>query len=223
MAEAAHRRRAARAAYKGGEFVLATREYEQLFAGPDPAADPAQQAQDRLDYGGALIKSGRVADAVAAFERAVALTPQDVRARVKLAQTLSRLERHPEAVEQFRRVVEQAPEDADAHAMLGTELRWTGQTGEARAELERALSLDPDHVDARLTLMALGRPREFSGMDLLDEGGPPPDGGAVPSRQFDAAPIRSQSQRQHRTPVWLLVTQAVGLAVAGVWLRSLLP
>lgn len=212
VARAARLRGLARGAYKRGEFPASVEFFDQLFADPTLASDPVTEAGDRIDFGSALVKCGQVNDAVPAFQRAVELTPDDRRARLKLGDTLARLGRHGEAAEQFRALTALGGDDADHHAMLAASLRAEGDLVGARTEVDRALELDPDHVDARLTLLAIETP-EGSRNDQ-----------EMAKRLATAPDPRLARLYLDKPPaLWSLALQAVVLAIFALWIRSLLP
>ncbi|MDD9843007.1 MAG: tetratricopeptide repeat protein [Thaumarchaeota archaeon] len=88
--------------------------------------------------GRALLGLGRVAEALAELERAVAAEPKNAEAHADLGSALQRLGRHGEALESVDRAISIDPDDADLHARRGHILKSLGRSAESGAALERA-------------------------------------------------------------------------------------
>ena len=86
---------------------------------------------------------GRYDAAAAAFERGLALAPEDPALLRASAEALARLRRFPEALARYQRAVAVDPADASGHAGLGYLLYFNGRHREAIAEWRTALQLDP--------------------------------------------------------------------------------
>ena len=110
-----------------------------------------------LNLADALRKSGRLADAAAAYRRAIAINNDSFEAHVKLADLLTTAGRVKDAVPHLRRVVELRPNSADTHSDLGGALVVLGFAKEAEQHLRRALELDPNHAGAKQNLEVLRR------------------------------------------------------------------
>lgn len=211
--EAERLRNDARGAYKAGQYDRAIRIYSDLIGFPENAIPVVLRAQDQMDLGTALVRVGRISEALEPLKRARELSPRDAAIVGKLGRVHTKLERHEEAAECYRRLTELNPGDADGYGLLGTELRWLGRDEEARGAVEKALELDPDHIDARLTLMALdkksGTPMQQAMAHTLEAGG---------------GDVRLLHIRADKPPaLWALALQAVALVAAGLWLRHLFP
>lgn len=106
----------------------------------------------------------RPEEALAAFDRALALNAGYVEAHLNRAVLLSSLGRVDEAQGAFRRAEELGRPDrtgypavvgnrlANAHAELGDQYREAGALDEAIAQYERALELRPGYADIRVSL-----------------------------------------------------------------------
>src|SRR5690606_38048620 len=81
--------------------------------------------------------------AVAALDRALALDPASVGARLEKAESLFELGRVEEAKPLVDAVTAEAPHLEPAWYLGGRVLRRLGRLGEAKASFERALALDP--------------------------------------------------------------------------------
>src|SRR5687768_10234245 len=104
----------------------------------------------------------RPLEAVAAFDRAIALNPRYVEAHLNRAVLLSALGREEEAQESFEAAHQLGRPDgtgfpvvvanrlANAHASLGEHYRDAGALDEAIAQFARALELRPGFPDIRL-------------------------------------------------------------------------
>ncbi len=114
-------------------------------------------AEERTDGGDA---SG----AIALFQKAVALSPDNVRGNTHLANALSRKGRLDEAVAHYRKALEVNPLYVEAQTNLGVALADRGQFDEAIACYERALEMDPRYIEARadlgVALFRQGKPDE---------------------------------------------------------------
>ncbi|MBS1873506.1 MAG: tetratricopeptide repeat protein [Acidobacteria bacterium] len=126
---------------------------------------PAVEFYRVVDAASELAKKGKTAEAVAAFERALRMDPDDARTRVQLGVELVRLGRNDEARAEFERGRTLDPRNADAYANLGSLAAGAGQMPEAIAEFERALKLAPGLTLAQSGMcgalaLAGGRARE---------------------------------------------------------------
>ena len=93
------------------------------------------------------IAAGR---AVTAFERYLALRPNEERARVFLLQTFVDTGKYDEAVAYFKPLVEKTPPDGEALNTLAVIAAKTGRYEEARTWYEKRIEADPNAYDARL-------------------------------------------------------------------------
>ena len=108
------------------------------------------------NLGAHLAKTGRLEEAVAQLESAIAAEPNFVTARYNLGLALLLLQRHQEAAEQLAETVRRKPDHAGAYVGLAAALKALGCEAEAVACLERALAIDPGHDPARQALEAMG-------------------------------------------------------------------
>jgi len=122
-------------------------------AGVDPFFPLARYAE-----GFSLLKRGELAEAIDAFNRAVAedaLKPSDERALVARADALEQERQYPEAEAAFREALKTFPSSGRAHYRLGRLYQRQNKTLEALAEYETAAKLEPFIGSGRL-LQAIG-------------------------------------------------------------------
>ncbi|MEZ5331006.1 MAG: tetratricopeptide repeat protein [Thermoanaerobaculia bacterium] len=91
-------------------------------------------------------------DSVTLWTRALAVTADNPRAHLNLAEGLRALGRREEALAHYRRALELEAGQADVWAALGNALWSWGRPDEAVPALRRALALDPTDVGALHTL-----------------------------------------------------------------------
>lgn len=107
--------------------------------------DPKLAAAFRF-RGIALLDTGQIAAAVAAFERACALSREDAESAVLLGGALQSAGRTQAAVECFRNVLERDPQHARAHASLALSLLGAADYASGWAEYEWRLRLHADTI-----------------------------------------------------------------------------
>ncbi|MCK5941857.1 MAG: tetratricopeptide repeat protein, partial [Planctomycetes bacterium] len=117
--------------------------------GAPPAAPPLRM------LGLAKGQQGDLEGAVAAFERGLALAPDDVALRAQLGATLRALGRNDEATAHLEQVLERAPDHVDALVALADLAAAGGDRATARRQLEHALRTDPGHARAVRSFVGL--------------------------------------------------------------------
>jgi tetratricopeptide (TPR) repeat protein len=131
----------------------------------DPVVD---ELTDLLGGTAAFLLRGRMAyraghydEAVAAFARAAAESPENVAAQVNLGAALAEGGRKEEAARILRQALEGAPDNLPARFNLGQILRDLGDLEGALAQFETALGIAPGDADINVeygrTLLAVGR------------------------------------------------------------------
>ncbi len=103
---------------------------------------------------------GRGAEAIAHFERALALLPESAELNYNYATTLKQQGRLDAAKARFERALAIKPDHANAHLNLGNVLLDLGRLGEAAARYERGLEIKPDSADLHCNL---GLVRHYQG------------------------------------------------------------
>jgi predicted O-linked N-acetylglucosamine transferase (SPINDLY family) len=100
-----------------------------------------------VNYANVLSLKGRFAEAVAAYDRALAVRPDPdaLRGRGHALQGLGLL---PQALASYAQALALNPSDMQAHYKQGAVLGELGRADEALAAYDRVLALQPDHVEA---------------------------------------------------------------------------
>lgn len=102
--------------------------------------------------GNAWLLSNRPADAIRAYDRAIALKPDYVDPYFNRGNALLRLQRNPEALASFDQAIALSPGLSVAHYNRGTVLQTLGRWPEAMESYGKVLALDAAHVQARFNL-----------------------------------------------------------------------
>jgi tetratricopeptide (TPR) repeat protein len=113
------------------------------------ALDGLDDADTRYDLALVLNRTGRFAEAIAEYRRALDRHPNHAGALNNLGVALAQQGRLEEATRQFERLVAIDPENADAHTNLGAMLLAQGARDRAAGEFRAALQLNPNHALAR--------------------------------------------------------------------------
>src|ERR1700687_4062675 len=146
--------------------------------GLDPTYAPAWDAVAlRYHYDSAYSNGGEAAfqRSNAAFERALALDPNFVRAASGLITNRVARGELAQAYRDAKALVERHPENAVAHFALGYVLRYAGMIEESGHECDRALSLDPGNYQFRSCFYTFeqlgnyGRAMDFLQLDAGSE------------------------------------------------------
>ena len=113
------------------------------------------------NYAAALDDAERLAEALAAYDRAIELDPGSAAAHTGRGIALRHLGRAEEALAAYDRAIELDPGNATTHGNRGVALQHLGRAEEALAACDRAIELDLNdaaaHVNAGITLASLGR------------------------------------------------------------------
>jgi tetratricopeptide (TPR) repeat protein len=130
-----------------GIYVYALIQQEQIESPFIPTPTPTRAALSFAAEAEELYLQGKLAEAIVAYEQAIALEPDDVLLHVPLARLLILEGRTVEAVRRAQRATEMAPENARAWAVLGMAYDWSGDVPEAIDACQRAIELDPTYAE----------------------------------------------------------------------------
>jgi tetratricopeptide (TPR) repeat protein len=100
---------------------------------------------------------GRYEEAIAAYQRAIELDPEDAAPHNGLGIVYRAQGRHEEAIAAYQRAIALDPEDADYHNNLGIAYQHAGRYEEAIAAYQRAIELDPEYAVPRVGLAGVYR------------------------------------------------------------------
>jgi len=118
-----------------------------------PAAAELEAASDeavqRNNLGASLLQQGKVDEAVAEFQKALALDPKYTATHLNLGYAYDRQGRPEEAMAQYQKVVALEPGNIFAHNNLGVLYDKKGLYTEAIKEFEQVLQVDPSNATAR--------------------------------------------------------------------------
>jgi protein O-GlcNAc transferase len=103
-------------------------------------------------FGNALMPQGKLDEAIAHYERALAINPNLAMAHYNLATTRKEQGRIDDAAAHYQRALALMPNFAQAHNNLGNALKEMGRLEEAVAHCKRALALEPNFAGAHNNL-----------------------------------------------------------------------
>jgi len=104
------------------------------------------------NLGKALVKSGKIDEAISQFQQAIHLKPDYADAHDNLGLALAAAGKISEAISQFQQAVRLKPDGAEAYYNLGITLGSKGQYDEAIRQFEEAIRLKPGDAEARNNL-----------------------------------------------------------------------
>ncbi|WP_019500338.1 tetratricopeptide repeat protein [Pseudanabaena sp. PCC 6802] len=104
-------------------------------------------ADAQFNIANSLVARGKLNEAVASYQRAIALNPQHANAYFNLGVTFRKLSQLEAAVQSYRRGLAIDRDSALAHYGLGNVLRELGQLDAAIAAYEQAVNLEPQKVE----------------------------------------------------------------------------
>ena len=99
-----------------------------------------------------LARAGRRPEAIAQYEEALRVKPDDAEYHLNLGSALAGEGRTPEAIAQYTTALRLEPDYAEAHYNLGNALARAGRREEAIAQYGAALRLKPDYAEAHSNL-----------------------------------------------------------------------
>ena len=141
-----------------------TRNWEEAVKVLQELTETRGQAGDWLALGYSFGHINRFEEALASFDKAVAIKPDNSSLWNDRGLALGQLGRHEEALASFDKVLLLQPEDADAWNNRGAPLSKLGRHEEALESVDKALALQPDESNLwnnrGLALSKLGRHEE---------------------------------------------------------------
>ncbi|MGA9451350.1 MAG: tetratricopeptide repeat protein, partial [Verrucomicrobiia bacterium] len=135
-----------RALYDKREFKEALSAY-QMAVQCAPKFPPSRGAV-YYNLGGLYLATGRFADAIANFQKALTLIPGQPEIYKDLGSAFARNHQPDQAIIQFQNAFRLQPGDAGAELTLAQTLSDSGQNSDAINHLYQVLALDPDSVTA---------------------------------------------------------------------------
>jgi len=105
-----------------------------------------------LGIGNALDQNGTLREAMAHYQKALKINPDNVEALNNLGNDLRQTGRVDDAIIHYQKALQIRPGFAAAHYNLGIALGQKGRLVEAIDQYREALRSDPDYVDARINL-----------------------------------------------------------------------
>src|SRR5260370_21923471 len=121
-------------------------------------------SREKLNYGLALLRAGKVAEGVAQLKEVQQKDPKLPHTWFNLGNQYKKAGETEQAIAQFEQMAKLAPEEPIVHYQLGTLYKIQGRVADARAQFESAATLDPRLAAARFQLYNMyrqeGRPQD---------------------------------------------------------------
>lgn len=109
-------------------------------------------SQDRLNYGLALLRAGKLAEGVRELQAVQKQDPALPHTYFNLGIAWKKQGEHAKAIEQFERMVQLVPDEPISHYNLGSLYKLIGKTREALEQFQTASRLDPNLAAAHFQL-----------------------------------------------------------------------
>jgi protein O-mannosyl-transferase len=106
------------------------------------------------NLGAALMKDGRIQEALAQYEQALQANPNYAEAHYNLGLALMQLGNVNEAITQYEQALQADPDDAETHYNLGVALVQSGRIDEGMLQYKQALQVNPNYTEAHINLGA---------------------------------------------------------------------
>jgi len=139
-----------------GKYEAARQVYARIKGAPggtlqglDPFAR-GKIANMHAEVGQAYADAGLVHEAIAEYEKAVALCPQFADLRTRLAALFREISEYARAREQYEAAVQARPNYVPARIQLGVTLLSLGESDAAGEEWRKALEIEPENVRAKM-------------------------------------------------------------------------
>jgi tetratricopeptide (TPR) repeat protein len=126
-------------------------------AGRHVKTDPSQADNARMHYdvGTAHAEAERYADAIVAYEKAIALKPDYVEAHRNMGIVYGNTDRNAEALAAFNKILTIDPDNAAAHMSIGNIYFLLRKPTEAIAAYNKVIALKPNDVEAYNTIAGI--------------------------------------------------------------------
>ena len=121
-------------------------------SGIEHIATPAVDFYKQYDVAAELAKKGQLGAALPEWAKAIAMSPEDARARNNYGQTLARAGKTTDAIAQLQKAVLIKPHYPEAHNNLAIALAGAGRSNEAIDHYRQALDENPGYAEARNNL-----------------------------------------------------------------------
>jgi tetratricopeptide (TPR) repeat protein len=138
--------RAGNAAYARGDMQGAAEEYEKALR------KHPNDVEALNNLGQVLVRSGRAAEAVEYFDRAIALNASAWAPRFNLARAYAEMKKWPEAISNYKAALAVFPDDYATQFNMAQAYHKSGQEEQAVAAYRRAIELAPSEPTFRLSL-----------------------------------------------------------------------
>lgn len=132
-------------------------QFLQVMGQIEKAGKAGALERGRLHYaiGGLLVGENKDEAAIEQFQRAIALVPDLIDARLKLGNALARQSRYDEATAQYNQILRRKSDHRRALAQRSATRGNLGDLAAARADLERLVELEPNDREPRLRLASV--------------------------------------------------------------------
>lgn len=121
----------------------------------------SDEALQRNNLGASLVQQGKLDEAIAEFQKALALDPKYTAAHLNLGYAYDRQGRPEEAMAQYQKVIALEPGNLFAHNNLGVLYDKKGLYAEAVAAFEKVLQIDPSNATAMENLERAKRNKDI--------------------------------------------------------------
>jgi tetratricopeptide (TPR) repeat protein len=101
------------------------------------------------NLGNVFLRQGRMDEAVAQFQKALAINPKDANTHYNLGNAFRQQGGVNEAIAHFQMALAIKPQFAEAHYNLGNAFLQQGHVDEAITHFQKALTIKPDYVEAQ--------------------------------------------------------------------------
>jgi tetratricopeptide (TPR) repeat protein len=110
---------------------------------------PPDDAVAAANLGNNFQEHGRMVEAIAQYQKALQIDPNQAEVHSNLGVVLSETGRVDDSIAHLQKALEITPNYADAHYNLGNSLLRAGRVEEALAHYKKTFEIDPSNVEAR--------------------------------------------------------------------------